>query len=482
MPQETRGPPVLLLIDPIWLVSLVKAPVTRQQYSDSNESGGGPGRLWGAGCMYARMLVATWLLSAATPVVAQNISSGATSVAAAVSPAAVSGGTSAPTSDVEGVAGGGLVKIRASANGWILSVSIADALLQPGEKQKIEALVTAALNDARAKSDALSPPKNRAMVAAAGAAAIAVTTTAASVPASPAPVPPPSAAIALAAPAASIPSAAPGFIAASVSTVGSVVADTPVPAAPSIGTAASGATPSPAGYAPPPAAAPPTGGSTTIKQSAAHLVASHNAESFVPVAPAAVFPDPEKVRALLNALRTNPGAYADELTLFRTRFDPANPLNYSLPGDAAIHVTVEGVAAVDEAIDALRKQAALGAVAHSPLISLAAGDHVSAQGPTGEIGHTDPISANVGERMTLRGGDRFVSEAISYGAETAEDVIRQLIVDDGITGRGHRVLLLSGLYHFVGIACGPHIRWRLMCVLDLSGAENGGVPLPKSTK
>jgi DNA-binding YbaB/EbfC family protein len=57
------------------------------------------------------------------------------------------------TLEVEGVSGGGLVKIRASAKGRILGVSIDDSLIVPEDKAILEDLVTAAFNDARAKAD-----------------------------------------------------------------------------------------------------------------------------------------------------------------------------------------------------------------------------------------------------------------------------------------------------------------------------------------
>jgi hypothetical protein len=55
--------------------------------------------------------------------------------------------------EVEGASGGGLVKIRATAKGRILGVSIDDSLLVPAEKSMLEDLIAAALNDARAKAD-----------------------------------------------------------------------------------------------------------------------------------------------------------------------------------------------------------------------------------------------------------------------------------------------------------------------------------------
>jgi DNA-binding protein YbaB len=48
--------------------------------------------------------------------------------------------------EVEGASGGGLVKIRASAKGRIIGVSLDDSLIVP----------SAAFNDARAKADAVA--------------------------------------------------------------------------------------------------------------------------------------------------------------------------------------------------------------------------------------------------------------------------------------------------------------------------------------
>lgn len=55
--------------------------------------------------------------------------------------------------EVEGAAGGGLVKVRASARGRIIAVSIDDSLMAVEEKPILEDLVTAAFNDARDKAD-----------------------------------------------------------------------------------------------------------------------------------------------------------------------------------------------------------------------------------------------------------------------------------------------------------------------------------------
>jgi DNA-binding YbaB/EbfC family protein len=58
--------------------------------------------------------------------------------------------------EVEGVAGGGLVRVRASAKGRIIGLSIDDSLIVPADKGIMEDLIVAAFNDARVKADEVS--------------------------------------------------------------------------------------------------------------------------------------------------------------------------------------------------------------------------------------------------------------------------------------------------------------------------------------
>lgn len=65
--------------------------------------------------------------------------------------------------EVEGVSGGGLVKIRATAKGRILGVSIDESLMVPAEKSMLEDLIAAAINDARGKADAAAGEQMQSM-------------------------------------------------------------------------------------------------------------------------------------------------------------------------------------------------------------------------------------------------------------------------------------------------------------------------------
>ncbi|MDZ5452767.1 YbaB/EbfC family nucleoid-associated protein [Labrys sp. ZIDIC5] len=61
--------------------------------------------------------------------------------------------------EVEGVAGGGLVKVRLTAKGEMKGVDIDASLLKAEEKEIVEDLVLAAHNDARGRADRLTQEK-----------------------------------------------------------------------------------------------------------------------------------------------------------------------------------------------------------------------------------------------------------------------------------------------------------------------------------
>lgn len=167
----------------------------------------------------------------------------------------------------------------------------------------------------------------------------------------------------------------------------------------------------------------------------------------------------------LNRARRNPVAYSDRLGARQQYYSGAI---LRLPNMTAIE-TKEGIAALHEAIAELRTASSLPELTFSVGLSRAARDHVRDQGPKGAVGH----DGSDGSTPLLR-ADRYAlrsaaaAEAISYGPSDPELVIAGLLIDDGVPDRGHRRILLDRLYRFGGAACGPHARYRTMCVLDLS--------------
>lgn len=172
----------------------------------------------------------------------------------------------------------------------------------------------------------------------------------------------------------------------------------------------------------------------------------------------------------INFARTRPRDYAERLRTYR-RFFKGKVVWY--PGNPDGLQTAEGVRAVDEAIAFLERQQPLPPIEPAPLLAHAARDHVRAQGPTGATGHISADGANPRTRVQRRGGGAYVAEVITYGPPSATEVVRQLIIDDAVPGRGHRKTLFADEMRYAGIACGPHTAYRVMCVADLGRRPDG---------
>lgn len=157
----------------------------------------------------------------------------------------------------------------------------------------------------------------------------------------------------------------------------------------------------------------------------------------------------------INYVRANPQAYARELS----RTEPAMG---------------EDPNALDEAVAELSRQRPLPPLGADERIDEAARDHAHAQGQRGEVGHG--ATGSLGQRLRKYGVHAGMSaENISYGYENPRDVVRQLVVDSRVPGRGHRRNILSTGYSAAGVACGGHRAYGAMCVIDFAGAMPEGV-------
>ncbi len=174
--------------------------------------------------------------------------------------------------------------------------------------------------------------------------------------------------------------------------------------------------------------------------------------------------------AEINRARTDPRGYAANLAAYRTYFT-GKVVRY--PGNPNGLRTAEGVAAVDEAIAVLRRQPPLVTVRPAPLLARAARDHVEEQGPRGVTGHESADGARARQRLVRRGGGDYVAEVITYGPPSAAEVVRQLIVDDAVPARGHRRTLYAAEWTHAGAACGPHKRYKVMCVITFARTATG---------
>ena len=182
------------------------------------------------------------------------------------------------------------------------------------------------------------------------------------------------------------------------------------------------------------------------------------------------------VLAEINAARADPRAYAERLRVYLTSFRGRVAQE---PGRPQV-MTVEGPAAVEEAIADLERRApAPPLTANGPLARVAR-SLLEDQEESGRIGHVGSDGATLAERMHRAGVFAMAEEEdIAYGGSTAAEIVRQLIVDDGVRDRGHRQSIFDPHMSHAAVACGSHARWGSMCVVDLAG---GMMPSPGSER
>jgi hypothetical protein len=121
---------------------------------------------------------------------------------------------------------------------------------------------------------------------------------------------------------------------------------------------------------------------------------------------------------------------------------------------------------VADAVRFLEHARPLTALSASSGLALGAQLHVEEQGPTGKFGHGSNPFGRVSKFGQWVG---CVGENISYGKHDARGIVCQLIVDRGVSGKGHRKNIFSTGYGVAGVAFGPHAAYGAMCVIDFAG-------------
>ena len=173
-----------------------------------------------------------------------------------------------------------------------------------------------------------------------------------------------------------------------------------------------------------------------------------------------------------NLVRQDPQRY---IPILKARLASMNEAG-NIPNGCGRNCTLmtqEGKPAVEEAIRFLSSQSAVGSIAFSDGLAKAAKSHAKDQ-QGGATGHAGSDGSSPLDR-TMRSGVEAsrVGENITYGPASAQDILVNLIVDDGVADRGHRIALFNPDWDTAGAGCGPHAEYGTVCVVDYASAPRG---------
>jgi uncharacterized protein YkwD len=171
----------------------------------------------------------------------------------------------------------------------------------------------------------------------------------------------------------------------------------------------------------------------------------------------------------INRLRTNPQSYAQLLERRRSCYYGTRLV---LPGQGYEFtvITKEGWAAVEEAIQALRKTLPLPALKVSEGLSLAARDLARDQARQQQVSHTGSDGSTFIERISryLQNVDSAGESITVGGVPLATEVVQKSLIDDGMKSRPHRRDLLSRDFALIGVACEPQAHYGFLCVTEFA--------------
>ncbi|MDH5656286.1 MAG: CAP domain-containing protein [Spirochaetia bacterium] len=167
----------------------------------------------------------------------------------------------------------------------------------------------------------------------------------------------------------------------------------------------------------------------------------------------------------INLARMEPHTFIKEIEKLRPHYKGKI---LEIPGEYSVQ-TIEGAAALNEAILHLKKSRRTFILTVSKGLEKSARDHVQDQVNNPNMSHDGTDGSTPFTRISRYGkikGD--YGENIGYGALTARGMVALFILSDGQPDRILRKNLFNRKYKKMGIACGEHKHYKYYCVVDFA--------------
>ncbi len=163
----------------------------------------------------------------------------------------------------------------------------------------------------------------------------------------------------------------------------------------------------------------------------------------------------------INAARTNPARVIAFLEEYRKALK--GDLIF-LPHQLPLK-TIEGAAAIDEAIDDLKTVEKLPNLLISDILSEAAHLQLQDVEEDASLGHKGKNGSTLKVRLAQFGTAKGkAAENICFRANSARQTLIIFIIDDGVKSRMHRKNVLHTAFKDVGVACGTGKNKESICV------------------
>ena len=163
-----------------------------------------------------------------------------------------------------------------------------------------------------------------------------------------------------------------------------------------------------------------------------------------------------------NECRNNPFSYIIKLKELTNYYKDKL---YHHPCENPI-LTYEGVDAIEEAIQYLKIVKPLYPLTYSEEISKACRDHIADIGPKGLITHIGSDGKNITDRIEKYcEWDGIVAENLDFGFRMGDNVIMNMIIDDGVNDKIQRKNIFSKDFQYIGVGAGPHKTYGICVVI-----------------
>lgn len=164
-----------------------------------------------------------------------------------------------------------------------------------------------------------------------------------------------------------------------------------------------------------------------------------------------------------NRIRTDPSSYIEKLERALTFFKGKV---FRHPAEIPIE-TYEGEEGVKNAIQFLKSQEPIDPLKHSKELSQAALDHANDIGSKGLSSHEGSDGNGISDRIERYiEWDKAIAENLDFCYKFAENIVMNLLIDDGTKEKHQRTNLFNREFKFVGVGCNQHKTFKTCTVID----------------